>query len=111
MSKEEVATFYMFGIYFAEELLDDRMYASWVERVEMVARESGALLALQYILICAAEIQLRIGRFSEAESNFAELAEITVAIGGPDIYQPLNAVLLELGGEMSRNPLRNNPVD
>jgi DNA-binding CsgD family transcriptional regulator len=99
VSKEEVAAFYMFGIFLANELLDDRMYASWVERVEMEARESGALLALQYILICAAENQLRTGRFSAAESNFAEVAEITVAIGGPDIYTPLNAVLLAWRGD------------
>jgi DNA-binding CsgD family transcriptional regulator len=95
----ECAELYMFGIYIANELLDDRMYATWVGRVERIARETGALFALQYILICAAEHQLRIGRFAAAEANFAEISEITAAIGGPDIYRPLSAALYAWRGD------------
>lgn len=99
VSRAQCATFYMFGIYIANELLDDRMYASWADRVEKVARETGALFALQYILICVAEHQLRIGRFSAAETHFAEITEITVAIGGPDVYKPLSAALFAWRGD------------
>jgi DNA-binding CsgD family transcriptional regulator len=99
VSTAECAELYMFGIFVANELLDDRTYASWVNRVEKAARETGALFALQYILICAAEHQLRIGRFSAAEASFAEIGEICTAISYPDIYRPLNVALFAWRGD------------
>jgi DNA-binding CsgD family transcriptional regulator len=98
VSREETARWHMFGIIIANELLDDRMYASWVSRVENVARESGALLALQYILIAAAEAQLRNGEFSLAETTFAEIVEITTAIRGVSL-RLMNVTLLAWRGD------------
>ncbi len=45
ISFDEIARWFNFGTVVANELMDDRVYVGWVERVESVARQKGALIA------------------------------------------------------------------
>lgn len=80
---EDTARWFNYGMQVANELLDDRTYAAWVERVEGVTRDRGALVALVFTLTGLAEHKIRIGRFSEAEERYDEVTQISEAIGLP----------------------------
>jgi DNA-binding CsgD family transcriptional regulator len=99
-STDELRDWCMFGTIIANEVLDERTYANWVQHAEDALRKSGALLALQVVLVSVAENNLRIGKFAAAEANYEEVVEITAAVGGPvELYQPLNAPLLAWRGD------------
>jgi DNA-binding CsgD family transcriptional regulator len=100
ISRDEYARWFQFGTLIADELLDDRMYSTWVARVEESSRKSGALLALQYALIASAVNQLRMGRLSNAEVHYAELLDLTAAMGGQvELYGPLRIELFAWRGD------------
>jgi tetratricopeptide (TPR) repeat protein len=99
---EDIARWFNLGMWLANELLDDRTYAAWVERVERVSRDRGALMALLFTLIGVAEHKIRIGNFAEAEERFDEANQITEAIGLPSAtFDPLRAEILAWRGDDS----------
>lgn len=84
---EEITRWYRYGIWVADELLDDRTHKAWVDRVEGTAREKGALHALSFALQVGALHKIRAGRFADAEAYFVEAADFASARGFPaDIY-------------------------
>ena len=51
----DVAAFYNFGVVVTNELWDDEAYGLWSHRAETVAREHGALIALQVMMLALAK--------------------------------------------------------
>jgi DNA-binding CsgD family transcriptional regulator len=82
VSRTEVAANYHFGVVVINELWDDEAYGLWCHRSESVAREHGALIALQVTLLALAKHETRAGRFAAADAHYDETIEITRAIGG-----------------------------
>ncbi len=100
VATDDLVRLHAFGNHITNELMDERSYAKWMRRVETSARKQGALIALQVTLLSLAVHEMRMGRFSAAEGNFAEVLEVTAAIGGPvEFYQLLNAELLAWRGD------------
>jgi DNA-binding CsgD family transcriptional regulator len=90
---DEVTRWHRFGNYITNELLDDQSYRAWVDRVEMTAREMGALVALSVGLAGAAQDKIRAGRFAAAEANYVEAGELASAMGQPGVWQLLDVEL------------------
>lgn len=65
----------------ANEVYDDETYRLGVGQVERTARERGGLLTLQYALIAAASVDTRAGRLDRARERYAEMLDVTAAIG------------------------------
>ena len=86
----DVAAFYNFGVVVTNELWDDEAYGLWSHRAETVAREHGALIALQVMMLALAKHETRAGRFAVADAHYDETIEITRAIGG---YVPFYELL------------------
>ena len=87
ITMDEVTRWHRYGTWIADEMLDDHTYKTWADHVERTAREMGALDALQLALLAGAQHQLRAGRFTDAEANYAEVTELALARGWPaDIY-------------------------
>jgi DNA-binding CsgD family transcriptional regulator len=82
MSAEEITEWYFVAPFIAVELWDPDAYKFVVELLENAARQRGSVLALQRALLASAADDVREGRFSAARTRFAELLEITEAIGG-----------------------------
>lgn len=100
VSREDVATWFNFGLAIANELWDDETYGTWVRVVEQRAREEGALIALQVALIGRAKDETRAGRFDAAEATYDEAVDITRAIGGiPEFYELLKVDLFAWRGD------------
>ena len=78
----EVAANYHFGVVVINELWDDEAYGLWCHRSERVAREHGALIALQVTMLALAKHETRAGHFAAADARYDETIEITRAIGG-----------------------------
>jgi hypothetical protein len=78
----DVAVSYHFGVVVINELWDDEAYGLWSHRAETVAREHGALIALQVTMLALAKHETRAGRFAAADAHYDETIEITRAIGG-----------------------------
>ena len=79
-----------------------------VNRLETAARDQGAILALQPALLASANEKIREGRFSAARACFAEVVEITEAVGGfPAFYRLLDVILVAREGErLARTKIR-----
>ena len=102
-SDYDIASSFNCGAFLANELMDERAYADWAERVESVARQQGALHWLRSSLLALSHHHVRAGQFSAASANLAEMLEITAAIGGPiEIYQPFDAMVLAWQGDFQR---------
>lgn len=100
LSAEEITEWYYFGPLLANELWDPDAYSFMVELVETAARQQGAILALQPALLASAAEEIREGRFSAARTRFAEVLDITEAIGGfVSFYELLDTELLAWEGE------------
>jgi DNA-binding CsgD family transcriptional regulator len=100
ISIDEVMRWGQYGVVVSNELLDDRTYSAWALRVESMARETGALIVLLFILFALAQYKLRIGDFSAAEAHYAESLEIVAAIGQPvDPYRLGKVELLAWRGD------------
>jgi DNA-binding CsgD family transcriptional regulator len=100
VSIDEITRWFQYGIVVSNELLDDRTYIAWGQRVESAARETGALFVLLFILLALAQHKIRIGNFSAAEAHYAEALEIVAAIGQPvDPYRLVNVELLAWRGD------------
>ena len=82
MSPTEITKWNLVGIFLANELWDPDAYRVIVDRLETAARGQGAILALQPALLALAAGEIREGRFSSAREHYAELMEITEAVGG-----------------------------
>lgn len=63
------------------QLLDDEAYRALSYRLVSIAREHGALWALQTGLLSLADIEMTAGRFTRAREHHAELLEVTALIG------------------------------
>jgi len=70
------------GTFLANELWDPDAYHLIVGQLEAAARGQGAILALQPALLALLAGEVREGRFSSAREHYAELLEITEAVGG-----------------------------
>jgi DNA-binding CsgD family transcriptional regulator len=100
VATDDLVKLHAFGNHITNELMDERSYATWVTRVVNSARKQGALIALQVTLVALAVHEVRSGHFSAAEANYAEVLEVTAAVGGPvEIYRALNAELLAWRGD------------
>jgi DNA-binding CsgD family transcriptional regulator len=97
---EDITSFFMLPTIVANELWDDEAYGRWVRRVEHIARDEGALLALQVSLLSLAKHATRAGRFAEAEAHYDDAVEITRAMGGfTDFYEWLKCDLYAWRGQ------------
>jgi DNA-binding CsgD family transcriptional regulator len=92
VSREDITHWFHVGIFVANELWDDQTYSAWGTRVEKDAREHGALIALQFILLGLAKHETRAGRFANAGACYAESVDIPRAIGGPVEFYELVGV-------------------
>jgi DNA-binding CsgD family transcriptional regulator/tetratricopeptide (TPR) repeat protein len=82
MTPEETSEWHLVGMFLANELWDPDAYRFIVARLEAASREQGAILSLHRALVASAARDIREGRFSEARTRFAEVLDITEAIGG-----------------------------
>ncbi len=89
MSPEETSEWHLVGTFLANELWDPDAYRSIVKRLEAASREQGAILSLHRALVASAAHEIREGRFSEARTRFAEVLDLTEAIGGFTDYVSL----------------------
>jgi DNA-binding CsgD family transcriptional regulator len=89
MSADEITEWYYVGMNLAAELWDPDAYRSVVEGLESAARQQGAILALQPTLLASAAEEIREGRFLAARTLYAELLEITDAVGSFTAYYAL----------------------
>ena len=102
-SDDEISSWFNSGTFVANELMDERAYADWAERVETVARQQGALHELRSSLLAISYHHVRAGQFAAASANLAEMLEITAAIGGTsEIYQPFDAMVLAWRGDSQK---------
>jgi DNA-binding CsgD family transcriptional regulator len=96
---EEIPDWLFSGMFMAGELMDDRLYLAWAEQVEGVARRQGALLTLQTSLLAFSEHHVRAGQFQLAAARFAEVIELSAAMGlDIELYIPTSATLLSWQG-------------
>jgi DNA-binding CsgD family transcriptional regulator len=97
---EDTTRWFNFVLLIANELWDDKTFFGWAQHIESVAREQGALMALQVALLGLMAHEIRAGHLSVAEGHFAEALEITGAVGGVvDFFRPLNVTLLAWRGD------------
>jgi len=82
MSPTEITEWNLVGTFLANELWDPDAYHLIVGQLEAAARGQGAILALQPALLALLAGEVREGRFSSAREHYAELLEITEAVGG-----------------------------
>jgi DNA-binding CsgD family transcriptional regulator len=100
MSPEKITEWHLVGAFIANELMDPEAYRAIVKRVEAVSRDQGAILSLQPALLGCAADEIRAGRFSEARAHFAEVLDITEAVGGfTDYYALLDVELAAWEGD------------
>jgi DNA-binding CsgD family transcriptional regulator len=100
MPAEEITEWYYLGTLVANELWDPAAYRVIVELLETAARQQGAILALQAALLASAAEEIREGRFSTARRCYAELLEITEAVGGfTSFFALLDVELLAWEGD------------
>ena len=76
MSAEEVIEWYDVAWFIANALWDARASFSAIERVEGVARQQGAILALRHALLNSGMRETWEGKFSDAAARFAEFLDI-----------------------------------
>ena len=86
----DVVTFHNFGVVVINELWDDEAYGLWSHRAETVAREHGALIALQVMMLALAKHKPAPAASPLADAHYDETIEITRAIGG---YVPFYELL------------------
>jgi DNA-binding CsgD family transcriptional regulator len=100
ISVDEITRWGQYGVIVCNELWDDLSYGAWSQRVDRMARDSGALFVLLFNLYARAQHKIRIGDFSSAEAHYAESLEIVSAIGQPvDPYRLVNVELLAWRGD------------
>jgi DNA-binding CsgD family transcriptional regulator len=81
LSFEEINRWTHLGTIIAYELWDEDACRRNMERLEKAARAQGALPSLQIALIGLAVDQARQGRLADARDRYAELKDVTMAIG------------------------------
>jgi DNA-binding CsgD family transcriptional regulator len=88
LSRDDLARWYLcFAI--THELFDDAGYNAWVSRLERHARDVGALIVLQVVLLARAKQEMRAGEFAKAEMSHDEVVEVTRLVGGPPEFYEL----------------------
>jgi DNA-binding CsgD family transcriptional regulator len=108
MSPEETNEWVIVGPFLANELWDPEAYQSIVRRLEAVSREQGAIHSLRTALLASAAHEVREGRFSEARARFAEVFDLSEAIGNfADNYalQDLELAAWEGEEELARSKI------
>jgi hypothetical protein len=105
----DVAASYHFGVVVINELWDDEAYGLWSHRAETVAREHGALIALQVTMLALAKHETRAGRFAAADAHYDETIEITRAIGGYVPFYELLRVDLNAWRGLEEETRRTSP--
>ena len=100
-SSDEIMRWFNYGAVVANELADERTFFEWSQRVEVEARQQGALFVLITILPSLAEHRIRIGQFAAAEADFGESVQVAGAIssGIEEYYRPLAATLSAWRGQ------------
>ena len=102
ITRDQMASWFTLGLVLADELLDDKTYNAWVQRVESHARSDGALIVLQIVLLGRAKSEMRAGHFMSAEMTYDEVVEITPLVGGPpEFYELLKVDLYAWRGQES----------
>jgi DNA-binding CsgD family transcriptional regulator len=86
MSAAEITEWFYLGPFMANVLWDPDSYRFVAELLETAARQQGAILVVQFALMASAAEDVREGRFSAARIRYAELLEITEAVGGPTSF-------------------------
>jgi DNA-binding CsgD family transcriptional regulator len=76
MSAEEVIKWFEVATFIAYELCDAEASRAAIERLEGVARQQGAILALRHALIALGVRETRQGNFSAASERFAEFLDL-----------------------------------
>ena len=76
MSADEVIEWFDVAAFIANELWDARASRSTTERLEGIARQQGALLALRHALLTSGMRETWEGKFSAASARFAEFVDI-----------------------------------
>jgi DNA-binding CsgD family transcriptional regulator len=95
MSLEEINRWNYLAAILAIELWDETENRSTMTRLQSAARATGALPALQVALAGLATIDRREGRFVEARERYAELHDVSLAIGEfVDVLDLFDAELL-----------------
>jgi DNA-binding CsgD family transcriptional regulator len=76
MSAEEMIKWFDVATFIANELWDARASLSAIERLEVVARQQGAILALRHALLNSGMRETWEGKFSAASGRFAEFLDL-----------------------------------
>jgi DNA-binding CsgD family transcriptional regulator len=100
MSVEEMTEWNHIATFIANTLWDPDACRVVVDLLEAAARRQGSILALQPALLASAAEAVRQGRFSAARARYAEVVDITEAVGGfTYIYGLLDVELVAWEGE------------
>jgi DNA-binding CsgD family transcriptional regulator len=100
MTPEEIVEWHLVGPFIANELWDPEACRNVANRMETTSREQGAIQSLQRALLTSAAHEIREGRFAEARTRFAEVLDVTEAIGSfTDFYALLDVELVAWEGQ------------
>ena len=91
MSDEEVINWFEVATFIANELWDAEASLSAIERLEGVARQQGAILALRHALLMSGMRETWEGKFSDADARFAEFLDMSGSPIGPALDLELDA--------------------
>ena len=92
ISNEQIARWSTFGSCAVNEVLDDRAFRAWVERIDRSARDNGALSVLLFNLFGLAQNDMRVGDLLRAKARYEEALDVAAAIGLPaELYPPMSA--------------------
>ena len=95
----EINEWFYVGIFVPQEMWDPFGYQVVLDRLESSAREQGAITVLQVALLGLASKETREGRFTAARTRYAELIDITEAMGALTVlYVLLDIELLSWEG-------------
>lgn len=111
LSRGDLARWYQLCFVITIELFDDASYIACVSRVEEYAREAGALIVLQIVLLARAKQEIRAGQFAEAEMTYDEVADVSRLVGvSPEFYEALKAELLAWRGREAETRAAAKPL-
>ena len=88
------------GPLVTNHLYDDEAFRTLASRLAAIAREQGALWALQIALLSLADFDMTAGRFARAREHHAELLDVTALIGHyVEFYALLDVELIAWRGD------------
>jgi DNA-binding CsgD family transcriptional regulator len=111
LSRDDLVRWFQLCFVITNELFDDAVYNAWVSRVEQYARDVGALILLQIVLLARGKQEMRAGQFAEAEMTYDEVVEVTRLIGGPpELYEALKAEIYAWRGQEAETRAAAKPL-